>query len=80
MGGDQEKSVRAHGPALRAYLLGPVDFEKALLLQRRLHYDVAGDADQAALIVCEHESLITVGRQGSRRHRVRRSQSTPPPL
>lgn len=56
------------GQALRAYLLGSVDFEKALLLQRRLHYDVAGDGTQAALVVCEHESLITVGRQGSRRH------------
>ncbi|MCI0680704.1 MAG: hypothetical protein L0Y71_01255 [Gemmataceae bacterium] len=53
---------------LQAYLLGAVDFETALVLQRRLHYDVAGDRRQAALIICEHEPLITVGRQGSRRH------------
>lgn len=58
----------SHGNVLQAYLLGAVDFEAALSLQRRLHYDVAGDREQAALVVCEHEGLITVGRQGSRRH------------
>jgi lipoyl(octanoyl) transferase len=56
------------GIALQAYLLGTVDFEAALRLQRRLHFEVAGDAAQAALVVCEHPPLITVGRHGSRRH------------
>lgn len=68
MRGTETKTLAGHDTALQAYLLGAVDFEAALLLQRRLHYDIAGDRDQAALIVCEHSSLITVGRQGSRRH------------
>lgn len=54
--------------ALRAYLLGTLEFESALALQRRLVYDVAGDRSQAALVLCEHPPLVTVGRQGSRRH------------
>ena len=54
--------------ALQVYLLGAVDFEAALAMQRRLHYDIGGDRRQAALIVCEHSGLVTVGRQGSRRH------------
>ncbi len=54
--------------ALQAYLLGAVDFESALLLQRRLHYDVTGNRDRAALVVCEHPPLITVGRHGSHKH------------
>jgi lipoyl(octanoyl) transferase len=53
--------------ALQAYLLGSVDFEAALSLQRRLHYEVSGGA-AAALILCEHPPLITVGRHGSRAH------------
>src|SRR5262245_44444434 len=53
---------------LQAYLLPTLDFEQSLLLQRRLHYDVAGSPESAALVVCEHNPLITVGRQGSRRH------------
>jgi lipoyl(octanoyl) transferase len=55
-------------PALQAYLLGLVDFEAALTLQRRLVYQVSGDRSAAALLVCEHPPLITVGRQGSRNH------------
>lgn len=53
---------------LQAYLLGMVDFESILLLQRRLHYDVTGNRDRAALIVCEHAPIITVGRHGSHCH------------
>jgi len=62
------KAATEHAAVLQAYLLGAVDFEAALALQRRLHYDIGGDRRQAALIVCEHSALITVGRQGSRRH------------
>lgn len=53
---------------LQAYLLGTVDFEAALVLQKRLLYDISGNRDQAALILCEHPPCITVGRQGSRAH------------
>src|SRR3984957_11678561 len=59
-----------HGRAavLQAYLLGTVDFEAALVLQKRLVYDISGNRSQAALILCEHPPCITVGRQGSRAH------------
>ncbi len=53
-------------PALRTYLLGLVDFEGALRLQRRLHFEVTGNRREAALILCEHLPIFTVGRQGSR--------------
>jgi len=56
----------ADSPALEAFLLGRVGFEPCLELQRRLAEDVAGrDDGQIALVVCEHEPLITVGRAGS---------------
>jgi lipoyl(octanoyl) transferase len=54
--------------ALQAYLLGEVEFEDALLLQRALAYQVGGARDAAALVLCEHPPLITVGRQGSPGH------------
>src|SRR5712692_5787675 len=53
---------------LQVYLLGSVDFEAALALQRLLAYRVAGDRSNAALLICEHPPLITVGRHGSRAH------------
>jgi lipoyl(octanoyl) transferase len=66
------KSFAGAGPSadavLQAYLLGTVDFEAALLFQRRLVYEVSGDRSMAALVLCEHPPLITVGRQGSRTH------------
>jgi lipoyl(octanoyl) transferase len=66
---DPNRDQQAPGCAtLHAYLLGAVDFETALTLQRRLHFDVSGDRDQAALILCEHPPCITIGREGSRRH------------
>ena len=52
-------------PALRVYLLGSVDFDSALRLQHALVYQVAGDRRAAALVLCEHPPLITVGRDGS---------------
>jgi lipoyl(octanoyl) transferase len=55
-------------PVLHAYLLGAVEFEAALQLQRRLVYEVSGDRGHAALVLCEHPPLITVGRQGSYAH------------
>jgi lipoyl(octanoyl) transferase len=51
---------------LDVYLLGEVDFEALLALQRRMVYEVSGRRDRAALLLCEHKSLISVGREGSR--------------
>lgn len=53
---------------LQVYLLGLVEFEDVLQLQRRLAFEIAGAPEQAALIICEHPPLITVGRQGSWGH------------
>jgi lipoyl(octanoyl) transferase len=58
----------AASATLQAYLLGEVDFEAVLGLQRRLVYQVAGEPDGAAIILCEHPPLVTVGRQGSVAH------------
>jgi lipoyl(octanoyl) transferase len=55
----------SEGLALHVYLLGLVEFEAALQLQRRLVYHASGADPQAALLLCEHPPLITVGRQGS---------------
>jgi lipoyl(octanoyl) transferase len=53
---------------LQVYMLGLVEFEAALALQRRLVYQVTGDRNTAGLILCEHPPLITVGREGSWSH------------
>jgi lipoyl(octanoyl) transferase len=58
----------AGNAALQVYLLGTVEFEAALNFQRQLVYEVAGDRTTAVVVLCEHPPLITVGRQGSRRH------------
>src|SRR5260370_23989127 len=68
MGPNPASPVTAADIALQVYLLGPVDFEAALALQRLLVYQVAGDRSCAALLLCEHPPLITVGREGSRAH------------
>jgi lipoyl(octanoyl) transferase len=61
-------SPNATDVALQAYLLGTVEFEAALALQRRLVYQVSGEPTSAALVLCEHPPLITVGRHGSWSH------------
>jgi lipoyl(octanoyl) transferase len=53
---------------LQVYMLGLVEFEAALALQRRLVYQVTGDRTTSALILCEHPPLVTVGREGSWSH------------
>jgi lipoyl(octanoyl) transferase len=63
-----EIAVLPEETILQVYMLGEVDFEAGLRLQRRLHYEISGDRKQTALILCEHPPLITVGRQGSRAH------------
>ncbi len=54
--------------SFEVYLLGTVDFDAALILQRRLVYEISGNRNRAALILCQHPSMITVGRQGSYAH------------
>jgi len=54
--------------SLRVYMLGIVDFETLLRLQRRLHFEVCENRAQAALILCEHPPAISVGRLGSHAH------------
>jgi len=54
-------------PPLEVYLLGLVDFDDVLLLQRRIVYDL-GEGRGASLILCEHPPTISVGRSGSRAH------------
>jgi lipoyl(octanoyl) transferase len=56
-----------HG-ALNAYLLGCQEFDALLALQRRLVYDIGGDRDTAAVVVCDHPPGVTIGREGSRVH------------
>jgi lipoyl(octanoyl) transferase len=61
-------TVRRPETVLQAYLLGTVEFESLLALQRRLVYDVTGERSQANLLLCEHPRLVSVGREGSRAH------------
>ena len=69
MGSAKDVIKGLEGPsALQVYLLGTVDFEALLRCQGRLHYEISNDRAQAALILCEHPPLITVGRHGSRAH------------
>ncbi len=51
---------------LEVYLLDHVPFEQLLTWQRRMVYEVSGSTDRAVLLLCEHEPLISVGREGSR--------------
>jgi lipoyl(octanoyl) transferase len=49
------------------HLLGTVDYEDCLSLQRRLAYDALTRADgRIVVLICEHPPLITIGRRGSR--------------
>ncbi|MFN4259151.1 MAG: lipoyl(octanoyl) transferase LipB [Gemmataceae bacterium] len=64
----QLEMISAGANALSVYLLGEVDFDEAWRWQQRLVYETAGNRQQATLMLCEHPPLITVGRQGSRRH------------
>jgi lipoyl(octanoyl) transferase len=50
------------------YLFGLVPFDEAQALQRRLVYDLGESRAIAALVLCEHPPVISVGRLGSRAH------------
>lgn len=56
------------GRALTAYLLGTLSFDVLLALQRRLVYDIGGDRSRTSIILCDHPTGITIGREGSRCH------------
>lgn len=51
-------------PSLIAFLLGSVEVEDVLAAQRRLIYELEETGD-VALILCEHEPALTIGRSGS---------------
>jgi lipoyl(octanoyl) transferase len=53
---------------LQVYLLGSVDFDDLMRLQRRLVYEVSGDRSRAVMVLCEHPPFISIGRDGSREH------------
>src|SRR5690606_22645353 len=69
---------RTAPPALEAYFLGRVAHDDALALQRRLVYEAGETGGERSanvtLLLCEHKSLITVGRGGSRWH-IRQSEA-----
>jgi lipoyl(octanoyl) transferase len=50
---------------LRAFLLGRVELEDLLVLQRRLGYEVGGEPNSGTVILCDHAVGITIGREGS---------------
>jgi lipoyl(octanoyl) transferase len=53
-------------PAMEVYLLGRIDYERCLRLQQQLVEQIAGRWDgQITLLLCEHPSVVTVGRGGS---------------
>ena len=52
--------------ALEVYLFDRLRFDDLLIWQRRTVYEISGARDRAVLLLCEHEPLITVGREGSR--------------
>src|SRR5438270_9465316 len=61
----------APGPApefpVHIHLLGVVDFEDCLSLQRRLAYDAVTRGDgRTVVLLCKHPPTITIGRSGSR--------------
>ena len=64
----QSEGMLTTGSVLRVYLLGSVEFEAALTLQRTLAFQLADERQSAALVLCEHPPLITVGREGSPAH------------
>jgi lipoyl(octanoyl) transferase len=65
---DFHDSTGPQSAVLRAYLFGAVDFEDCLALQHALAFQVSGERETLALVLCEHPTLITVGRQGSPAH------------
>src|SRR5262245_22522844 len=64
-----QKSARGLAPEfpVHIHLLGVVDFEDCLSLQRRLAYDALTRGDgRIVVLLCKHPPIITIGRSGSR--------------
>ena len=58
--------IESQTPALQAFLLGQVDFERVLALQQRLLAEAFDrDDGQITLLLCEHPTIVTIGRGGS---------------
>lgn len=49
---------------LTVHLLGKVEFDEIVRLQRGLVYRLSGGEDVSSLLLCEHPPLVTVGRHG----------------
>ncbi len=61
--------VSQQTPSLETYLLHRIDFGRCLELQRQLTRQVAQrDDGQIVLLLCEHPTVVTVGRGGSPEH------------
>ncbi len=55
--------------SVQFHLMGTVPFDPFLKLQQRLLYEVGGQSDgRITVLLCEHPSMISVGRIGSRGH------------
>jgi lipoyl(octanoyl) transferase len=60
------REIESQTPALQAFLLGQVDFDRALALQRRLLAEaLRRDDGEISLLLCEHPTIVTIGRGGS---------------
>ena len=58
-------SSESRSPSLEAFFLGQIDFDRALALQQRIVEQARQrDDGQVVLLLCEHPTLITVGRGG----------------
>lgn len=65
---DQNRDFSQTSRALSAYLLGTLEFDGFVSLQRRLAYDVGGNRNAGIVVLCEHPPIVTIGREGSRAH------------
>jgi lipoyl(octanoyl) transferase len=66
-GGLPDSRPDADDRPLQAFLLGTLDLDALIALQRRLVYEVAGDGTPA-VVLCDHPPGISIGRDGSRGH------------
>ena len=62
------KSPSLPARPLQVYLLGQVELDAALTLQRRFAYDVGDEGRIGSLLLCEHPTSVTIGRSGRRLH------------
>lgn len=66
-GGFSDSRTDADHRPLQAFLLGTIDLEAVIALQRRLVYEVASGGTPS-VILCDHPPGISIGREGSRGH------------